>query len=1026
MKIRSVTLDNFRCFKHAEIDFSADVIAIHGRNGTGKTTIFDGIEFALLGSIGRFSDRPDPPDYLTHVFADNQASVKVDFDEGRSWVRVAANHCNNTMVFESSGEWRNHNQLLYKFLMDEDYAPPRQEIKPAADMFRSTIFLSQELMWRFIDASGDERSKVLSWIAGAAYYQKCLDKAADVVEEARRREIDEKNQFVILRNIVGQLKAKIEEQNARIAEVKEQMGDKLLAYSDLTKALRRAGLPVSHTAPLSADMARELAASARGICMERLSLLDEQSKRLAELEAILPQHLERVQRKQDLHKMLNAAQKELVSLLDQENSSAASLKQTERAITDTNIKLADLTKRFRSFQRLPELQQRLTELTKTRDAAKTRLNELQKCHNQVKVELQALKVNIDDLKSQITKLRAEKESTSARLTELDNLSGSLARYESAKKQSVEADREFGDAVTRRRKLEALLKDLQQKQSELSATLADVNADLARIRGSSDETAKLISRLREHVTDNICPLCGHKHSSPEALQKAIQIRLKDVPRELQIAMKKFETTSNELVGAREELSSKQREIARLEENSTDAQIKREKAQTEMREIQAAAAVLDVPLMKEFIDASINRNHRLLEEQNVKLRQKEEKAQKTAEQIEEATLKVASLTNALAYQNNTYGDIQSQLNKLELDVIDLGLSDSIELSPDEVMRAIKDNHSKLTELEKAKSRYEAQKVKLQNNWELSRAERVTVERNIQEWQQTIKRLSTEIEEFMSLCKKLGLQLDTSRNALAAKRDSLDEQRAKLQEATSIVRQYELSCRVTELEKERDALASQYNSECAKVKKLQQNIAILKTAQGEANTWTEILKCRVDDVVEKTIVAHQPQIERLFKGMIPHPYFFEKISMERGSKGLELGLRYRGQQDNAGEPLFFLSGAQANVLALAIFMSLASDARWSKLDTLLLDDPVQNLDDLDAVAFLDWLRAVARGKTCDRKKQIIVSTCDQNLYLLMLHKFNSLQAEGLRFTGISLLDKGLEGPEIHYDIGGPEYLSSAAKTG
>ena len=47
-------------------------------------------------------------------------------------------------------------------------------------------------------------------------------------------------------------------------------------------------------------------------------------------------------------------------------------------------------------------------------------------------------------------------------------------------------------------------------------------------------------------------------------------------------------------------------------------------------------------------------------------------------------------------------------------------------------------------------------------------------------------------------------------------------------------------------------------------------------------------------------------------------------------------------------------------------------------------------------------------------------------MLRKFNLLRAENLTFTGISLLDKGIEGPEVHYDVGGPEYLSSAAQTG
>ncbi|MGD0919027.1 MAG: hypothetical protein ABSB22_21490, partial [Thermodesulfobacteriota bacterium] len=129
-------------------------------------------------------------------------------------------------------------------------------------------------------------------------------------------------------------------------------------------------------------------------------------------------------------------------------------------------------------------------------------------------------------------------------------------------------------------------------------------------------------------------------------------------------------------------------------------------------------------------------------------------------------------------------------------------------------------------------------------------------------------------------------------------------------------------------------------------------------------------------------------------------------------------------AGEPRFFLSCAQANVLALSIFLSLAGKQRWSKLDALFLDDPVQHLDDLNAVAFLDNLRAVSLGKF-GPKRQIIVSTCDQNLYLLMIRKFRMLETAGIKFMGISLLDRGIEGPEIYYDAGGPRDRVTFAAT-
>jgi DNA repair exonuclease SbcCD ATPase subunit len=63
-------LQNFRCFRQADIDLSGDIVAIYGRNGTGKTGIFDALEFVLTGEIGRFSRESNPPLFLRNALAE--------------------------------------------------------------------------------------------------------------------------------------------------------------------------------------------------------------------------------------------------------------------------------------------------------------------------------------------------------------------------------------------------------------------------------------------------------------------------------------------------------------------------------------------------------------------------------------------------------------------------------------------------------------------------------------------------------------------------------------------------------------------------------------------------------------------------------------------------------------------------------------------------------------------------------------------------------------------------------------------
>lgn len=49
IRIKRLTADNFKCFRHREFDFKSDIVTVRGRNGAGKTTIADAILWCLFG-----------------------------------------------------------------------------------------------------------------------------------------------------------------------------------------------------------------------------------------------------------------------------------------------------------------------------------------------------------------------------------------------------------------------------------------------------------------------------------------------------------------------------------------------------------------------------------------------------------------------------------------------------------------------------------------------------------------------------------------------------------------------------------------------------------------------------------------------------------------------------------------------------------------------------------------------------------------------------------------------------------------
>lgn len=99
-------------------------------------------------------------------------------------------------------------------------------------------------------------------------------------------------------------------------------------------------------------------------------------------------------------------------------------------------------------------------------------------------------------------------------------------------------------------------------------------------------------------------------------------------------------------------------------------------------------------------------------------------------------------------------------------------------------------------------------------------------------------------------------------------------------------------------------------------------------------------------------------------------------------ELGEQELKQQFNAS--LKFSSG-QSNVLALCIFLALNRSQQWTKLKFLGIDDPFQNLDDINIFSFIDVLSQVVSMQN----KQLLISTHNEDFSHLIRVKMG-IEAE------------------------------------
>jgi len=1017
MRIDRITLENFRCFRQAEIDLSADVVAIYGRNGVGKTAIFDAVEFALLGSIGRFvQESTGSLYYLPHVLSDDNGVIHINFKGDIHWVKLNIDRLNFNVSIETSGNCGSHSELLYDFFVNQHYFPPRRDVSRVAELFRATVLLSQDSIRDFVEGDIAKRSRILSYLSGSGYFQRCFDKAKDVMKEAKKRERQEQAKLGEAERTVVDMRARLAEQDAQIEVIRERSGEGAVSCDVVLRALEDAGISVSIVMPQTPEDAEIFSASVRGAINERITTLDERSKLLAQLEAMNQQHPDRLKRRRELHEMVEKARENLVELLKKENTTAEYLKNLDAGISELNLNISEKSKNFNSLQMLHGLQRQWAELTAAQEKTSNKIAQIQSELGLARSKLEKHETALNLAKKEVGDYVRATENTSSNLEKLRALRTSLPTYMTSQGKIRQLKSQVDMLNKKRSDLLEEIAKLQSQDFKFTERINAVNRKISGMKASLQEAADLIARLKQYAAGSKCPLCGHTHPSSKALQDAMDIQMKDVPVAFQEAGKELQDLSDKLVILNANLEGYEKELKQVDDAPRKAQSEREETVLIIHKIEANSVALGVSLTPEDLEGSINQCQASLSDLQTNCRQADERFNKAEKQLKDAKGTTQSLEDVLGKHTEVYRKHEHKLDDVELKVIDIGMPNESKLPANQVLGLVEAIRPQLADLNRQKSEQETARDKVQSEWDACRTERMKLESSLAEWERTLGRLTSDIEDFHFRCKTIGLPLDASSDVIAEARNRLSQDKDRLYSAMQIVERYEWVLKATELERESEKLHLLIRNAEQTVNQRNGEIEKLREAANETESWISGLSESVNLSVKTKIDAHEPEIMRLFKAMIPCPFLFDKVTMKRGGAGLELGLRYRGQEEDAGEPRFFLSNAQANVLALSIFLSFATGQNWSKLETILLDDPVQHLDDLDAVAFLDNLRAAALGKFGPRK-QIVVSTCDKNLYLLMLRKFGLLEADGLHFTGISLLDKGFEGPEIIYDVGGPQ---------
>ena len=1032
VRIKSLELTNFRCFTNCTLDLSSDVVAFYGRNGSGKTAIFDAIELALLGNIGRFANNVSAGTYLPNIYSRKDAVIALTFDDPQhTSIQASVSRDSGTVSLVSANRrWRAHRDFLYDFLIRPNFAPPRKEVEQVAELFRATILISQESIRRFIsfnECSRDslgERASVMSALAGSAYYQRCLDKAMATIAEADKRLRSKSSALEEAQSQGRELVAKIDDRQRRIETITQEIGAEQVSFQDLMKHVLEHALLPPQKIPQGAEGQEVFLSAVLDACDDKRTRLIKRSEVIAVLEVTGHQHVDRAARRTGLLEMVEVERSKLNPLLMKENSSAAGISSLEHEMAALDAEFAEKSRRLATLQQLRDVRRQIKETLIVVDALETEVSSL-------KLQVSARSAECTQATDELRRVTsvyhdaiASLEKNRAREAQLLSLLGMLRDH-------LEAQHTFEQLGELICAAEASQKELRQKRAilvhqraQLTRKFEQEEEVITAARASVDERLNLVSRLREKITGTKCPCCGHDYPSQNALLAAMDQELRQIPESLKQNILHHGETHQKMVSIDEEIRSIEEKESESQSETIELKSRRVDAESRYDAVASLASSLHAPLTEVGIAVLLETTKNASRSLNQIIKSGEEEIPALDAHADKTQSDAGVVALRLDDRLKKLEDAQNSVRGLEHRILEFGLPAEAACKEHEILAIIQRELETLAGSGLKKEELSTRIASLQSDWDSSRSDREKVEFNLREWEHTLEGLACEIERYQAACRTLGLSPDATYDDIAAARDQVAVQAEAVERATCLVSSIKRQMARESLRREKSDLNTQHEQIKSRIADMAGRSKALQVARSEAEAWLAPLTEKVTCAVETMISSHQPEINSFFKSMIPSPHLFDSVSFTNSKDGLAIGLKYAGQDCAAGEPELFLSTAQANVLALSVFLSLACRQSWAVIDTILLDDPVQHLDDLDAVAFLDVVRESVCG-TYGRKKQVIISTCDRNLYLMMVRKFGLLEPRGHTFTGISLLTGENGRPEVHYDFGGPSkrtYLSSA----
>lgn len=217
MKLKYVEMSGFRGYRNrVKIDFGTNFTIIDGRNGVGKSTLFDAVEFALTGTISKYplgkADKETVDDYVWwrgEEEGPEDRYVRVGFEHEESELVLTRTSLNTNAPENLLG--------LSKLLCDVE-SMPSEALK---QLCSSSIIRDEHIAALSLDLKESERYDLLSSAIGVTGAEDWINKADSLHKMAKENLKSAENQVSMLTSEKANISRELDSVRATLLDDKE-------------------------------------------------------------------------------------------------------------------------------------------------------------------------------------------------------------------------------------------------------------------------------------------------------------------------------------------------------------------------------------------------------------------------------------------------------------------------------------------------------------------------------------------------------------------------------------------------------------------------------------------------------------------------------------------------------------------------------------------------------------------------------------------------------------------------------------